>query len=596
MGAGGRVHEAAAAAGSTACDRPCEACACGCTGSLPRGSSSGPAQSKLQLTAHAARPPARRCTLDISEVPRAYQELSCGLCRQKYGACMQCSNAKCARAFHATCARAAGLRMVNAGGAPGAGLWVLVCGRWPWVLAAGAGRGCWLRVLAPVVVPGHPQPPSTLPAALAAEPEAPPAPPVGAPTQGTAAPAAAPADAWQPTSPLLRHQQQKGLPLSPGPAPPPMQAPLPTLDQQQAGGSCPAGGTPPPPPPPPPQTSAHEAAAADAAAQAAAGAGPRKRPRSGKARKAEPAAAAAPYQLQGWLCFCKQHAATAVPGHVTIIHAPYAEVAQRAGTTADGGRGAAGPQLPAQQPPPPPPQQQQQGRKRARQSEPDAGEEEGGAAAGGSCARSRPADVAHRRHLRAPEAMAAALRKRLYVKALPYLVGRSTRAGRLLPPPVLRGRDGGGGGELSPGEVAAAQQPPGGDGGARPAARSAGPQQPPPPQQQRQQRVAAGEAAVGAAAGPAHARAVGPAGAAAGAAPAPTGAAAGQRRYLSQAERFAEMQRTAGRRLAAGKSAIHGLGALAKVAHRAGGWVGGPGDTSVRCQGANDGAVSDDPK
>lgn len=60
--------------------------------------------------------------------------------------------------------------------------------------------------------------------------------------------------------------------------------------------------------------------------------------------------------------------------------------------------------------------------------------------AAGTSARSRPADTAVRRGLRAPDALAAALKKRQYVQPLPYLVTSSTQVGQLLPPPATRGR------------------------------------------------------------------------------------------------------------------------------------------------------------
>jgi hypothetical protein len=140
----------------------------------------------------------------------------------------------------------------------------------------------------------------------------------------------------------------------------------------------------------------------------------------------------------------------------------------------------------------------------------------------GTCARSRAADAALRRGLRAPEALEAALRKRLYVRRLPYLVtGRPPRPGRPLLPPPSRG------------------------------ARTCG-----------LEFEADGKGpdwVGGAAAGGASARCHAP--------------------VLSQAERFARMVATTADRVAMGKSAIHGWGAFAKVPHRAGalgcaGWGG----------------------
>jgi len=45
-------------------------------------------------------------------IPKARLELKCMFCRQKKGSCFQCSAKKCTRAYHATCAAAAGV-LVN---------------------------------------------------------------------------------------------------------------------------------------------------------------------------------------------------------------------------------------------------------------------------------------------------------------------------------------------------------------------------------------------------------------------------------------------------------------------------------------------------
>ncbi|KAI7218980.1 JmjC-domain-containing protein [Hortaea werneckii] len=45
----------------------------------------------------------------IASIDRARLELKCNFCRSKRGACFQCSSKKCTRAFHATCALAAGV-------------------------------------------------------------------------------------------------------------------------------------------------------------------------------------------------------------------------------------------------------------------------------------------------------------------------------------------------------------------------------------------------------------------------------------------------------------------------------------------------------
>ncbi|WPH04251.1 Hypothetical protein R9X50_00714000 [Acrodontium crateriforme] len=53
----------------------------------------------------------------VGSIDRARLELKCNLCRSKRGACFQCSSKKCTRAFHATCALAAGVQ-VDAGMVP----------------------------------------------------------------------------------------------------------------------------------------------------------------------------------------------------------------------------------------------------------------------------------------------------------------------------------------------------------------------------------------------------------------------------------------------------------------------------------------------
>jgi hypothetical protein len=44
-------------------------------------------------------------------IPKARKELRCGFCKNKKGAAFQCSQKKCTRAFHATCAAAAGVHV-----------------------------------------------------------------------------------------------------------------------------------------------------------------------------------------------------------------------------------------------------------------------------------------------------------------------------------------------------------------------------------------------------------------------------------------------------------------------------------------------------
>ncbi|KAK3672850.1 hypothetical protein LTR78_007203 [Recurvomyces mirabilis] len=53
----------------------------------------------------------------VSTIDRARLELKCNFCRSKRGACFQCSSKKCTRAFHASCAAAAGV-LVDAGLVP----------------------------------------------------------------------------------------------------------------------------------------------------------------------------------------------------------------------------------------------------------------------------------------------------------------------------------------------------------------------------------------------------------------------------------------------------------------------------------------------
>lgn len=47
----------------------------------------------------------------MAEIAKARLDLRCNECRQKRGSCFQCSSAKCARAYHATCAAQAGVQV-----------------------------------------------------------------------------------------------------------------------------------------------------------------------------------------------------------------------------------------------------------------------------------------------------------------------------------------------------------------------------------------------------------------------------------------------------------------------------------------------------
>lgn len=49
--------------------------------------------------------------LGVTGIDRARLELKCNYCRSKRGACFQCASKKCTRAFHATCALAAGVQI-----------------------------------------------------------------------------------------------------------------------------------------------------------------------------------------------------------------------------------------------------------------------------------------------------------------------------------------------------------------------------------------------------------------------------------------------------------------------------------------------------
>ncbi|CCH43095.1 hypothetical protein BN7_2642 [Wickerhamomyces ciferrii] len=49
----------------------------------------------------------------IQDIPNARKNLKCGFCHLKGGACFQCSDLKCKRAYHATCALPSGVHIVN---------------------------------------------------------------------------------------------------------------------------------------------------------------------------------------------------------------------------------------------------------------------------------------------------------------------------------------------------------------------------------------------------------------------------------------------------------------------------------------------------
>lgn len=172
-------------------------------------------------------------------------------------------------------------------------------------------------------------------------------------------------------------------------------------------------------------------------------------------------------------------------------------------------------------------------------------------------------DFALRRGQRAPEAMAAAKAKRLFVRATPYLVGgpKQQLPAAVPPsccthhPPGWRARQATGEADVSAAEAA---------------------------QEQAHQQAAAADMPSGrlplggsaddgglvvaaAAAGPLSARAT--------LSHASPCLAGGLPAVASLAERYAAMRATVGRRVTAGKSGIHGWGAFAKTPHRAGDMV-----------------------
>lgn len=57
--------------------------------------------------------------IEVEKVPKGRWKLNCYICRQKMGACIQCSNKNCFVAFHVTCGRRGGLylKMKNSSGA-----------------------------------------------------------------------------------------------------------------------------------------------------------------------------------------------------------------------------------------------------------------------------------------------------------------------------------------------------------------------------------------------------------------------------------------------------------------------------------------------
>ena len=56
----------------------------------------------------------------VEEIDRNRWRLVCFICKQKMGACIQCSNKKCSQAYHPTCGRKARLYMKMTAGIHGA--------------------------------------------------------------------------------------------------------------------------------------------------------------------------------------------------------------------------------------------------------------------------------------------------------------------------------------------------------------------------------------------------------------------------------------------------------------------------------------------
>ncbi|RFU33611.1 hypothetical protein B7463_g2750, partial [Scytalidium lignicola] len=63
----------------------------------------------LYIPETSIEPGEREVVTDIKYIDKARLELKCNYCRSKKGACFQCSHKKCTRAYHATCAAAAGV-------------------------------------------------------------------------------------------------------------------------------------------------------------------------------------------------------------------------------------------------------------------------------------------------------------------------------------------------------------------------------------------------------------------------------------------------------------------------------------------------------
>ncbi|CZR53919.1 related to DNA damage-responsive transcriptional repressor RPH1 [Phialocephala subalpina] len=63
----------------------------------------------LYIPETSIQPGTQETVTDVKYINKARLELKCNYCRSKKGACFQCSKKKCTRAYHATCAAAAGV-------------------------------------------------------------------------------------------------------------------------------------------------------------------------------------------------------------------------------------------------------------------------------------------------------------------------------------------------------------------------------------------------------------------------------------------------------------------------------------------------------
>ena len=172
------------------------------------------------------------------------------------------------------------------------------------------------------------------------------------------------------------------------------------------------------------------------------------------------------------------------------------------------------------------------------------------------CARCLPYNFALRRGQRAPEAVAAAQAKRLFVRSVPYLVGGPKQQAPPEVPPSTCTR-------LAPVVCREGGRQEEGDGS------------PEDEQQQQEEGVLQQEQPQGEGAAGGREPASPPAAPAQAlkAALPPLPLSPGAPQAASQAERFAEMRRTLGERVTCGKSGIHGWGAFAKRPHHEGDMV-----------------------